>query len=88
MPTYTYACQNEDCAFYDQEFDVKQRMADEPLTICPHCESETLKKIIKNCQTVIFNGGGWSGTGLSTPPHVKIDQKKGRARKQKKIYKI
>lgn len=41
MPTYNYRCQ--DCG---HEFEIVQRMTDEPLKLCPSCDKEELKKII------------------------------------------
>lgn len=54
MPTYTYRCNN--C---DYEFEIRQRMADEPLTDCPECETNnTLRKVV-NSVGVVFKGSGF-----------------------------
>ena len=53
MPTYEYRCTS--C---EHEFVTRQKMTDEPLTVCPHCEKETLKKII-NPTGFILKGEGW-----------------------------
>lgn len=54
MPTYTYRCNN--CEY---QFDIKQRMADDPLTDCPECESDnTLRKVL-NSVGIVFKGSGF-----------------------------
>lgn len=69
MPTYTYRCNN--C---DYEFEVRQRMVDEPLTDCPECKSEnTLRKVL-NSVGIVFKGSGFYVTdsrgkkSVATPP--------------------
>lgn len=54
MPTYTYRCNN--C---DYEFEIRQRMADAPLTDCPACETNsTLRKVV-NSVGIVFKGSGF-----------------------------
>ncbi len=53
MPLYDYRC--EECA---HEFEVLQGMNDNPLTSCPECKEETLKKLA-SAPAFTFKGGGW-----------------------------
>ncbi len=54
MPTYTYRCNN--C---DYEFDIRQRMADEPLTDCPECETNNALRKVVNSVGIVFKGSGF-----------------------------
>jgi putative FmdB family regulatory protein len=60
MPTYDYKCDH--C---DYEFEVKQKMSDEPLTFCPVCNKEKVKKIFKSANKPILKGSGWTGQRLT-----------------------
>lgn len=63
MPTYDYACGN--CG---QEFEQSQKMSDPPLKVCPLCDEEALKRIIKSPPSIIFKGTGW------TPKHYGVSK--------------
>lgn len=52
MPTYQYAC--EHCG---HRFDVRQRFSDEPLTVCPVCNSP-IHRVISPVG-IIFKGSGF-----------------------------
>lgn len=52
MPLYTYRC--NDC---NHQFDIRQRMSDDPLQECPTCEGQ-LRKVI-NSVGVVFKGSGF-----------------------------
>lgn len=52
MPIYTYRCKK--CG---HQFDQRQRMSDDPLTICPVCEGD-LRRIV-NSVGVVFKGSGF-----------------------------
>ncbi len=54
MPTYEYRCEN--CG---NEIEVLQSMKDAPLTKCPKCGEETLKKMISGGAGLIFKGSGF-----------------------------
>lgn len=52
MPIYAYRC--NDCEY---EFEVRQRMADDPLEACPECEGEVRRVV--NSVGVVFKGSGF-----------------------------
>ncbi len=66
MPTYPYRCD------YCGEFEVDQRITDEPLERCPNligphlrkrCKEPVVRMIAKT--SFRLKGGGWSGSGYS-----------------------
>ena len=54
MPTYTYRCTN--CNY---QFDTRQRMADDPLTDCPECETAVSLRKVLNSVGIVFKGSGF-----------------------------
>ncbi len=52
MPTYTYRC--KECG---HQFEQRQRMSDEPLTICPVCAG-AIRRVV-NSVGVVFKGSGF-----------------------------
>ncbi|WP_420643848.1 FmdB family zinc ribbon protein [Candidatus Leptofilum sp.] len=54
MPTYTYRCNN--CEY---QFEIKQRMADDPLTDCPECETDNALRKVLNSVGIVFKGSGF-----------------------------
>lgn len=54
MPTYEYRCEN--CG---NEIEVMQSMKDAPLTKCPKCDKDTLKKMVSGGAGLIFKGSGF-----------------------------
>lgn len=59
MPTYSYECKK--CG---HEFDIVQRMVDDPLTDCPSCNEKELKKVIKVSDGgFALKGKGWFKSG-------------------------
>lgn len=52
MPLYTYKC--NDC---DHEFEVRQRMVEDPLTICPVCGG-AIRRVVSSVG-VVFKGSGF-----------------------------
>lgn len=69
MPTYTYRCNN--CEY---QFDIRQRMADDPLTDCPECEADNALRKVLNSVGIVFKGSGFYVTdsrgknGAAAPP--------------------
>ena len=53
MPLYAYRCKN--CGY---EFEERQRMMDDPLTECPHCAEQALRRVIDKVG-VVFKGSGF-----------------------------
>ena len=53
MPTYAYACSS--C---EHAFDIRQSFSDDPLTVCPQCEQESLRKVFSPVG-VVFKGSGF-----------------------------
>jgi putative FmdB family regulatory protein len=53
MPVYEYAC--EKCG---HEFEVSQRITDEPVKTCPVCRARKVKRLISQTSFVL-KGGGW-----------------------------
>jgi putative FmdB family regulatory protein len=52
MPTYVYRC--DDCK---HQFELVQRMSDDPIDTCPNCESKVRRVI--HPVGVVFKGSGW-----------------------------
>jgi len=70
MPVYEYKCVQ--C---DEQFEVMQKMSDDPLTKCRSCGGE-LKKLIANTSFVL-KGGGWYVTDYPSAERKKaMDSKK------------
>jgi putative FmdB family regulatory protein len=60
MPIYEYLCQ--DCG---ESLEKLQKMSDEPLTLCPNCGEESLKKKI-SAAGFRLSGKGWYETDFKT----------------------
>jgi len=56
VPTYGYRCTN--CG---HQFEIFQRMSDDPLKVCPNCSQSTLKKVLYPIG-VAFKGSGFYST--------------------------
>ena len=64
MPIYEYAC--DKCS---HEFEVEQRITEDPIKTCPECRSRKVRRLISRTSFVL-KGGGWysdlySSTGKS-----------------------
>jgi putative FmdB family regulatory protein len=55
MPTYGYRCGS--CG---HEFEIRQKITDEPLTVCPNCQGKLSKMVYP--AGVIFTGSGYYTT--------------------------
>ena len=56
MPIYEYKCQS--CGHY---FEVLQRISEEPLSACPECKENKLKKLV-SAPNFRLKGEGWYET--------------------------
>jgi putative FmdB family regulatory protein len=85
MPIYEYKCRK--CG---KEFEIEQRITEDPLTICPdeNCKGEIFRKISKNVG-LVFKGSGFyltdyvkkNGSKASSTPvngngHTSTEEKK------------
>ncbi len=61
MPIYTYRC--EHCGV---QFDRRQKFEDEPLKVCPECQTETLRKVYLPVG-IVFKGSGFYATDNRSP---------------------
>jgi putative FmdB family regulatory protein len=61
MPIYTYRCEN--CGV---QFDRQQRFSDTPLTRCPECGEDALRKVYTPVG-IVFKGSGFYATDHRSP---------------------
>ena len=61
MPIYTYRCDN--CGV---QFDRRQKFSDEPIKVCPECQTETLRKVYLPVG-IAFKGSGFYATDNRSP---------------------
>lgn len=60
MPIYEYECQS--CG---HQLEAIQKISDAPLSQCPECGKETLKKLV-SAAAFRLKGGGWYETDFKT----------------------
>ena len=60
MPFYEYAC--DKC---ESEFEIEQRITEDPLKSCPKCRSRRIKRLISRT-SFSLKGGGWYADGYSS----------------------
>ena len=53
MPIYEYLC--DKC---EREFEIEQRITDDPIRTCPHCRSRKVRRLISQTSFVL-KGSGW-----------------------------
>ena len=81
MPIYEYKC--DAC---DHVFDTLQKISESPLTECPECGKEALKKLISS-PAFRLKGGGWYETDFKTGDKKNVarsDKKEKSAKKSDK----
>jgi putative FmdB family regulatory protein len=61
MPIYEYACGK--CG---HEFELEQRITEEPVKTCPKCRARKVKRLISQTSFVL-KGGGWYSDLYSSP---------------------
>ena len=59
MPLYDYAC--DSCG---HRLEVQQKLSEDPLTLCPNCQGEHLRRLI-SATAFVLKGGGWYKDGYS-----------------------
>ena len=67
MPIYEYQC--EACGHV---FDSLQKISEAPLTKCPDCGAEALKKLV-SAPAFRLKGGGWYETDFKTGDKKNLD---------------
>ena len=82
MPTYDYIC--NDCDKMHESF---QSMSDNPLTICPECKKNSLRRIISGGTGLIFKGSGYYLTDYKNKKNKKMDTKDNSSKKKDKKIK-
>ena len=65
MPIYTYRCEN--CGI---QFDKHQKFSDQPLTHCPECSKNALRKVYQPVG-IVFKGSGFYATDNRSPSGAK-----------------
>jgi putative FmdB family regulatory protein len=60
MPVYEYAC-----AKCESEFEVEQRITEDPIKTCPRCRSRRVKRLISQTSFAL-KGGGWYADGYAS----------------------
>jgi len=76
MPIYEYAC--DKCS---HEFEVEQRITEDPVKTCPECRSRKVRRLISQTSFVL-KGGGWY-SDLYSSSKASADKDKGAADKDK-----
>ena len=76
MPIYEYACGK--C---QHEFEVKQRITDNPVRSCPKCRSRKVKRLISQT-SFLLKGSGWHADLYASPKSDASADKKDSADKK------
>ena len=72
MPIYEYAC-----AKCESEFEVEQRITEDPVKTCPKCRSRKVKRLISRTSFVL-KGGGWYSDLYSSNDSSKDKEPEGK----------
>ena len=72
MPIYEYAC--EKCK---SEFEVEQRITDDPVKSCPKCRSRKVKRLISRTSFVLKGSGWYSDLYSSASAKTKSESESG-----------
>ena len=67
MPIYGYRCAN--CG---HQFEIQQRMSDEPLKVCPKCQGKLTKMVYPT--GVVFKGSGFYTTDYKAADKTAADK--------------
>ena len=66
MPTYEYLC--DGCG---HRFDELQSFKDDPLTTCPRCKEEKLRRLFGTGAAILFKGSGFYETDYRSESYKK-----------------
>ena len=72
MPIYEYLC--DKC---EREFEVEQRITDDPIRTCPHCRSRKVRRLISQTSFVLKGKGWYSDLHSSSPSKPEAAAKEG-----------
>ncbi len=72
MPIYEYAC--DKCG---HEFEVEQRISDDPVKVCPSCRGRKVKRLISRTSFVLKGSGWYSDLYSSGKDAKKADKADG-----------
>ena len=80
MPIYEYKCQS-----WAHYFEVLQRISEEPLSACPECKKNTLKKLV-SAPNFRLKGQGWYETDFKKDNQKNLagDKEEKKSSKDKK----
>lgn len=79
MPTYDYVC--DSCG---HEFELFQSMKDDPITVCPGCETASVRRLIGSGAGIIFKGTGFYETDYKRKSGSNGKQEKSESGKETK----
>ena len=79
MPTYDYNC--DGCG---HEFEEWQSFKDDPLTKCPLCKKNKLRRLFGGGAAIIFKGSGFYETDYRRKDEAKKDKPAGEAKPEAK----
>ena len=63
MPTYEYLCK-----VCSHQFEIEQKISDEPLSECPKCLCCTIDRLISGGTGFVLKGDGWYKDGYTKTP--------------------
>ncbi len=70
MPTYEYEC--EKCG---ERFEVFQKMSEEPLRFCSHCNENSLRRVFSGGLAINFKGTGFYANDSKAGANTKDSEK-------------